>query len=147
MLGTMSEPNAGDLLVLTTQIVAAHVGKNQVPAEGLTALIYSVHAALGSALDPALAEPARPEPAVPIKRSVTPDYIVCLECGQQVAILKRHLGARHKMRPETYRARWGLPREYPFVAPRYGERRSALAKQAGLGRSRPMVVAPTTPAR
>jgi predicted transcriptional regulator len=143
-------PADPDLLDLTAEIVATYAARSPVDVEQLPELIRGVYralAGLASGQISASAEQEQPEPAVPIKRSVTPDYIVCLECGQQVAILKRHLGARHKMRPETYRARWGLPREYPFVAPRYGERRSALAKQAGLGRSRPMVVAPTTPAR
>ena len=147
----MSEPETAGLLTLTAQIVAAHVGKNQVPAHGLTGLIHSVHAALAGVSDPAPAEPTRPDPAVPIKRSVFPDYIVCLEDGKKLKMLRRHLQSAYNMTPDDYRQRWGLPPDYPMVAPNYAERRSALARQIGLGRKdggrAPVEEAPPEPVR
>jgi predicted transcriptional regulator len=125
-----SDPN---LLNLTAQIIAAHVSKNAVDTEALPALIRSVHAALAGA--GTVAEtPARPEPAVPAKRSIFPDYIICLEDGKKLKTLKRHLASAFQMTPDEYRARWDLPKEYPMVAPNYAKQRSALAKQLGLGR-------------
>ncbi len=128
-------PSAADLLRLSAQIVSAHVARNAVPPDALPALIRSVHAALDGVgqLD-APGEAARPRPAVPIKRSVFADYIVCLEDGAKLRTLKRHLRVRFGLTPEQYRARWGLAQDYPMVAPGYAERRSALAKTAGLGR-------------
>lgn len=121
------------LLGLTAQIIAAHVSNNSVEAEALPALIRSVHAALAGA--GTVAEvPTRPEPAVPAKRSIFPDYIICLEDGKKLKTLKRHLASAFQMTPDEYRARWDLPKEYPMVAPNYAKQRSALAKQLGLGR-------------
>lgn len=126
--------SAPDLLRLLAQIVSAHVSKNAVAPEALPGLIRSVHAALAGVDQPPAPEPERPQPAVPIKRSVFPDHIVCLEDGAKMKMLKRYLKVRFNLTPEQYRERWGLPRDYPMVAPNYAERRSTLAKQIGLGR-------------
>jgi predicted transcriptional regulator len=123
-----------DFLALTAQIVSAHVGHNSTPAAELPPLIQSVHAALAALGNDAPAEAPRAEPAVPIKKSVFPDYIVCLEDGKKLKMLKRHLKTAYAMTPDQYRTKWGLPPGYPLVAPNYAERRSALAKSIGLGR-------------
>jgi predicted transcriptional regulator len=123
-----------EILKLVTEIVAAYVSKNPVAAEDLPAVIKSVHATLGGfagAEHPLL--PAK-APAVAIKKSVTPDYIVCLEDGKKLKMLKRYLRARHGLTPEAYRAKWNLPADYPMVAPNYAQRRSEFAKQFGLGK-------------
>ena len=122
-----------DFLALTAQIVSAHVGHNSITTEALPALIKSVHAALTN-MGSAPAEAPRAEPAVPIKKSVFPDYIVCLEDGKKLKMLKRHLQTAYGMTPDQYRAKWGLPANYPLVAPNYAEHRSTLAKSIGLGR-------------
>jgi predicted transcriptional regulator len=122
------------LLALTSQIVSAHVAYNLTHPERLPALIHSVYQALSHVGSTAPPVSERPEPAVPIRRSVFPDYIVCLEDGRRLKMLKRHLSARYGMTPEAYRRRWGLPADYPMVAPNYAERRSNLAKTTGLGR-------------
>jgi len=124
-----------DLLELTAQIVAAQVSKGNVDAAALPALIRQVYEALANAGAPQEEpQPERPQPAVPIKRSVFPDYIVCLEDGKKLKMLKRHLQSAYNMSPEQYRERWGLPSDYPLVAPNYAQRRSALAREIGLGR-------------
>ena len=128
------KPSEQSLLTLTAQIIAAHVSKNAVEADALPALIRSVHAALAGAGTVAEA-PARPEPAVPPKRSIFPDYIICLEDGKKLTMLKRYLRSQYNMTPEAYRKRWGLPLDYPMVAPSYAAKRSAFAKSSGLGRS------------
>jgi predicted transcriptional regulator len=120
-----------DLLALTSQIVAAHVGKNAVPMSELPKLINDVHRALASVAAGGSAE--RPEPAVPVRKSVTADYIVCLEDGKKLKMLKRHLMSSYNLTPEQYRERWGLPHDYPMVAPNYAKHRSHLAKKIGLG--------------
>ncbi|PYD68534.1 MucR family transcriptional regulator [Komagataeibacter swingsii] len=120
-------------LELTTQIVSAHVSNNSVAADVLPDLIRNVYHALSAAGRP-VNEPEKPQPAVPIKRSVFPDYIICLEDGKKLKMLKRHLHSAYGMTPEQYRERWGLPAEYPMVAPNYAERRSSLAREIGLGR-------------
>jgi predicted transcriptional regulator len=131
----LTDPTNGYLLQLTAQIVSAHVSNNSIQAEGLPALIQSVFNTLGETA--VIAPPAeKPEPAVPVKRSIFPDYIICLEDGKKLKMLKRHLAASYHMTPEQYRERWGLPASYPMVAPAYAERRSALAKKLGLGRKR-----------
>ena len=129
----MAEEDGQAILTLTAQIVAAHVSNNSVPAEALPSLIRQVHEALSGAGQP-VAEPEKLQPAVPVKRSVFPDYIVCLEDGKKLKMLKRHLQSAYAMTPDQYRERWGLPADYPMVAPNYAERRSALARQIGLGR-------------
>ena len=121
-----------ELLRLTSTIVGAHVSHNSIAAAELPSVIVTVHQALAT-LGPG--EPApKPTPAVPIKRSVTPDYIICLEDGKKQMMLKRHLKTAHGMSPDEYRERWGLPRNYPMVAPNYAKTRSELAKKIGLGR-------------
>ncbi|MGK9170089.1 MucR family transcriptional regulator [Inquilinus limosus] len=128
-----NETPSNDLMNLTTQIVAAHVGNNTVAISDLPGLIEQVYRALnGLGTEPApVAE--KPQPAVPIKKSVTPDYIICLEDGKQLKMLKRHLKTAYNMTPDEYRERWGLPADYPMVAPNYAKQRSKLAKQIGLG--------------
>lgn len=126
-----------DFLVLTTDVVSAYVGNNSVPVADLPSLIQSVHAALSNTASGKTEEPAvELKPAVSIKKSLTPDYIVCLEDGKQFKSLKRHLSTKYDMTPEDYRAKWGLPADYPMVAPNYAAARSALAKQSGLGQKR-----------
>lgn len=121
-------------LRLTSDIVAAFVSANTLPTTDLPALIRSVHRTL-SGLEGQPRPPAeRPKPAVPISRSVQPDYIVCLEDGAKLQMLKRYLRSRFGLSPEDYRRRWGLPADYPMVAPNYAERRSQVAKASGLGR-------------
>jgi predicted transcriptional regulator len=124
---------APELLGLTAMIVAAHVRGNRVSPGSLADLIRSVHKALGSA-GVAPSTPARAEPAVPINRSVFADYIICLEDGSKLAMLKRRLKTIYGMTPEQYREKWDLPANYPMVAPNYAKRRSALAREIGLGR-------------
>ena len=131
----MTDTAAGPL-ELAAQIVSAHVSNNTVEAAALPALIQEVYLALnglkGGGSEPLT--PEKPVPAVPIKKSVYPDYIVCLEDGKKLKMLKRHLQSSYNMTPDQYRERWGLPRDYPMVAPSYAERRSDLAKEIGLGR-------------
>ncbi len=130
----MSESETSqNLLGLAAQIVSAHVSKNVVSPEGLVQLIQQVYKALSEA-GTEQAPPERPVPAVPVKKSIFPDYIVCLEDGKKMKMLKRHLHTAYQMTPDQYRERWGLPSDYPMVAPNYAQRRSALAKQIGLGR-------------
>ncbi|MCH8948638.1 MAG: MucR family transcriptional regulator [Acidobacteria bacterium] len=121
-----------ELLEHTTRIVAAHVANNPIAAAELPSVIATVHQAL-AALGPEEAAP-KPKPAVPIKQSVKPEYIVCLDDGKKLKMLKRHLRTAYNMTPAEYRERWGLPRDYPMVAPNYAKQRSALAKKIGLGR-------------
>ena len=124
---------SSDLVALTAQITSAHCANNTVEAEALPDLIRQIYQALAAVDEPAV--PAeKPVPAVPVKRSVFPDYIVCLEDGKKLMMLKRHLRSAYNMSPADYRARWDLPQDYPMVAPNYTERRSVLAKQIGLGR-------------
>ncbi|WP_454883037.1 MucR family transcriptional regulator [Sphingomonas oryzagri] len=122
-----------DLISLTADIVSAHVSHNNVPADDVPNLIRSVHEALERTTVPVQAEVA-PEPAVPVRLSVKHDYIVCLEDGAKLKMLKRYLRTRFNMTPEEYRAKWKLPRDYPMVAPAYAETRKELAKKIGLGR-------------
>jgi predicted transcriptional regulator len=121
------------LLGLTAEIVAAHVANNTVTAAELPGLITQVYHALstvGSAPEPV---EEKPQPAVPVRKSVNPDYIVCLEDGKKLKMLKRHLMTAYNMTPEDYRERWNLPADYPMVAPNYARQRSRLAKEIGLG--------------
>ena len=122
-----------ELLALTTNIVAAHVTNNSVAVADLPRLIREVHDTLASVSGAGGREPERPTPAVAIKKSVTPDFIVCLEDGKKLKMLKRHLKTAFNMTPEQYRERWGLLADYPMVAPNYAKQRSRLAKQIGLG--------------
>ena len=125
--------SSGTVLRLTAQIVAAHVEHNSVQADVLPSLIERVYQTLRD-VGQAPVEPARPVPAVPVKQSVKQDFIVCLEDGKSFSMLKRHLMTDHKLTPQQYREKWGLPRDYPMVAPAYAQTRSALAKKIGLGR-------------
>ena len=129
--------NAEDmLLALTADIVAAHVSNNSVAVSDLPLLIANVHNAL-SGLGGRKEEPAaRPEPAVSIRSSIKPDYVVCLEDGKKLKMLKRHLMTHYSMTPDQYRQKWGLSADYPMVAPNYAEQRRALAKKIGLGTKR-----------
>jgi predicted transcriptional regulator len=126
------ELNKAELLELTTEVVAAHVSNNTVAVTDLPQLIKDVYATL-STVGAAAAQPERPQPAVPVRKSVTPDYIICLEDGKKLKMLKRHLKTAYNMTPEEYRERWGLPSDYPMVAPNYAKHRSNLAKKIGLG--------------
>jgi predicted transcriptional regulator len=134
----MQEKNS--LLELTADIVAAYVGKNEVAQADLPKLIVNIYQSLAGAPQ-GLAE-ARPvetselKPAVPVRKSITPDYIICLEDGKKFKSLKRHLRTHYDLSPEQYREKWGLPADYPMVAPNYAEARSSLAKKIGLGQNR-----------
>lgn len=125
------------LAEMTSDIVAAYVGANPVPANELPRLIEVVHATLQQLSAPAERSNSEERaPAVPVKKSVTDEFIVCLEDGKKFKSLKRHLRTRYAMTPEEYRQRWGLPHDYPMVAPNYAKARSALAKRMGLGHGR-----------
>lgn len=125
------EPNT-DLLGLTAQIVSAHVTHNSVSAENLVSLIQDVYKTL-SLVGKEQTVPDRPQPAVPVKKSIFPDHIICLEDGKKLKMLKRHLKTAYNMSPDQYRERWGLAADYPMVAPNYARHRSSLAKKIGLG--------------
>jgi predicted transcriptional regulator len=132
----MTDQADPDLIALTTDIVAAYVGKNSVAANDLPALIASVHGALKGTAGGGVATPAEPLiPAVSIKKSITPDFLICLDDGRKFKSLKRHLRTAYGMSPDDYRAKWGLAKDYPMVAPNYAAARSNLAKQMGLGQS------------
>ncbi|AEP09262.1 MucR family transcriptional regulator [Micavibrio aeruginosavorus] len=130
---TTNKDQHQDLLSLTTEIVAAHLSNNQVGTDEIPMLIQKVYKTLSNVNGDAPVMSERPQPAVPIKRSVTPEYIVCLEDGKKLKMLKRHLKTAYNMSPEEYRERWGLPADYPMVAPSYARQRSKLAKDIGLG--------------
>jgi predicted transcriptional regulator len=129
----MTESTAdADVLGLTAQIVSAHVSNNTVTTDALPALIQEVYRSLaGVGLE--AAAPSKPQPAVPIKKSVFADYIVCLEDGKKLKMLKRHLKTAYNLTPDQYRERWDLGADYPMVAPSYAKHRSSLAKKIGLG--------------
>ena len=132
-----NEGVAVELVDLAAEIVAAYVGNNAVPSNELPALIKDVYSALAEAVNNGTAAEQPEEelkPAVPVRRSVTDDYIICLECGGKFKSLRRHLKSRHDLTPEEYRARWNLPADYPMVARNYREARSQLAREMGLGR-------------
>jgi len=132
------------LLEQTTRIAAAYMTNNRVPASDIAALLYMVHSALVTLGQPNKTEVPTPlTPAVPVRKSVTPEYIVCLEDGKRLKMLKRHLRSAYGMTPEEYRTRWDLPHDYPMVAPAYAEQRSQLAKDIGLGRRPAPEPAPT----
>jgi len=131
------DPANSDFIDLTAGIVAAYVSHNLVPASDIPALIDQVHGAL--AMISTGQRPAPPDdlsPMVPVRKSVTPDYLICLEDGKRFKSLKRHLRAQYNMSPDQYREKWGLPRDYPMVAPNYAATRSRLAMQIGLGQGR-----------
>lgn len=123
-----------ELIEVTAAVVAAYVGSNTLGAVEVPGLIRSVHRALaGLGGEAGATGAADKEPAVPVKRSITPDYLICLEDGQKFKSLKRHLRLKYELSPEAYRAKWDLPKDYPMVAPNYAKARSELAKQMGLG--------------
>ncbi|HAF40500.1 MAG TPA: transcriptional regulator [Sphingobium sp.] len=124
------------LITLTSDIVAAHVSNNSVAVSDVSSLIQNVHAALSALNQPVAAPEVKPEPAVSVRSSIKPDYIICLEDGKKLKMLKRHLMTHYQMTPEDYRAKWGLPADYPMVAPNYAEQRRSLAKKIGLGTKR-----------
>jgi predicted transcriptional regulator len=136
----MSDTN-GNYIELAADIVSAYVSNNSVPAADLPGLINEVYGALtriggGAVVAAAPIALEAPKPAVPPKKSITPGYIICLEDGKKFKSLKRHLRTQYNMSPEEYREKWGLPADYPMVAPDYAKARSALAKQMGLGQQR-----------
>ena len=130
-------PGDGNFIALTAQIVSAYVGNNPVPASEIPGLINQVHTALSRVSGKAGEGTAEPlKPAVSLKKSITPEFIVCLEDGKKFKSLKRHLRTQYNMTPEQYREKWGLSADYPMVAPNYAAARSQLAKQMGLGQQR-----------
>ena len=131
-----NESTEDTLLTLTADIVAAHVSNNSVAVNDLPVLIQNIHAALNGISGKASAPEPKPEPKVPIRSSVKPDYIVCLEDGKRLKMLKRHLMTHYNMTPDQYRQKWGLAADYPMVAPNYAEQRRTLAKSIGLGTKR-----------
>ena len=133
-MNDMSSLNTVALVELTSDIVTSHVSNNSVAIDDLPSLITSVYGALSGLGVAEEKEETPPEPAVPIRSSVKPDYIVCLEDGKKLKMLKRHLMTHYNMTPEQYRQRWNLPADYPMVAPNYAEKRRELAMKIGLGR-------------
>jgi predicted transcriptional regulator len=127
------QAKTSELLALTANIVSAHVSNNTVTGDVLPKIIRDVYHTLSTAGAASEAKAERPTPAVAIKKSITPDYIVCLEDGKKLKMLKRHLKTAYDMTPEEYRERWGLSADYPMVAPNYAKQRSRLARQIGLG--------------
>ena len=131
----------GNLLELTADIVAAYVGNNTVAQSDLPKLIANIYQSLATApeggVDNKPAEAMELKPAVPVRKSITPDFIICLEDGKKFKSLKRHLRTHYDLSPEQYREKWGLPADYPMVAPNYAEARSSLARKIGLGQNRP----------
>ena len=123
------------LLEMTTEIVSAYVGNNSIASTELNELIVSIHDSLQNlTIGGVEAEPEPVKPAVPVRRSVTPDYLICLEDGKRLKMLKRHLRTTYGLSPDDYRAKWGLPADYPMVAPNYARQRSEFAKKIGLGK-------------
>ena len=123
------------LLEMTTEIVSAYVGNNTIAAGELNELIVSIHDSLHNLSTGGVeVEPEPIKPAVPVRRSVTPDYLICLEDGKRLKMLKRHLRTTYGLSPDDYRAKWGLPADYPMVAPNYAQQRSEFAKKIGLGK-------------
>ncbi|MGL5361911.1 MAG: MucR family transcriptional regulator [Bosea sp. (in: a-proteobacteria)] len=135
----MADQNTSEMIELAADIVSAYVSNNSVPVGDLAALIGDVHAALtrvaGGVAAPVVAIEAQ-KPATSVKKSITPDYLICLEDGKKFKSLKRHLRSQYNISPEQYREKWGLPADYPMVAPNYAEARSQLAKKMGLGQQR-----------
>jgi len=131
-----NEASEDTLLTLTADIVAAHVSNNSVAVNDLPSLIHNVHTALNDISGRSSAPEPRADPKVPIRSSVKPDFIVCLEDGKRLKMLKRHLMTHYNMTPDQYRQKWGLAADYPMVAPNYAEQRRTLAKAIGLGTKR-----------
>lgn len=128
-----NKPEHEDLLLMTTEITSAYLANNSVSVSEIGSVIDQVYKSLSNVNAESNPIVDRPQPAVPIKKSVQPDHIICLEDGKKLKMLKRHLKTAYNMSPEDYRERWGLPADYPMVAPNYAEKRSRLAKDIGLG--------------
>ncbi len=133
---TTQSTDKDGVLRMTANVVSAYVGNNMMPASDIPDLIKTVYGALGGLDGVGGDRSSNPKPAVPIRRSITPDYLVCLEDGKKLKMLKRHLRTTYNLTPEEYRAKWGLPPDYPMVAPNYAAQRSQFAKKIGLGRKR-----------
>ena len=147
----MEDDSLDSLLALTADIVAAHVGNNNVSVGDVPTLIHNVHSALTALGTPASEPVVEQQPAVPVRSSVKPDYIVCLEDGKKLKMLKRYLASNFNMTPAEYRAKWKLPADYPMVAPNYSSQRKDLAHKMGLGlkkpsAGKPAAAAPSKPA-
>ncbi|MGE0408692.1 MAG: MucR family transcriptional regulator, partial [Amphiplicatus sp.] len=136
MADTFDNLDEGVILNLSTDIVAAFVSKNAIAADKLPALLQDVHDAVSALAKGGTASAGNQAPAVPVKKSVTPDYIICLEDGKKLKVLKRYLRTQYGLSPEDYKRKWGLPSDYPMVAPNYAKRRSQFAKEIGLGTAR-----------
>jgi predicted transcriptional regulator len=132
----VTEESNNELLSLTADIVAAHVANNRVATNEVADLISQVHSALSGLGNPVKTEEPEPQPAVPVRSSIKHDYIVCLEDGKKLKMLKRYLRTNYNMTPDEYRTKWKLPRDYPMVAPAYAEQRRGLAQAIGLGRKK-----------
>jgi predicted transcriptional regulator len=128
--------SGNQIIELTAEIVSAHVSNNNVAASDVPALIQSIYAALSKTAEPLVEDKPQQEPAVSVRASVKPDYIVCLEDGAKLKMLKRYLRTRYNLSPDEYRQKWGLPHDYPMVAPNYAEQRRTLAHSIGLGRKK-----------
>jgi predicted transcriptional regulator len=140
----MAENSANqDLLGLTAEIVSAHVSNNPVSISDLPNVIQEVYRTLNNLGQPQVAPAEKPQPAVPIKKSITPEYLICLEDGKKLKMLKRHLKTAFNLTPDQYREKWGLGPDYPMVAPNYTKHRSSLAKKIGLGTKPRIKPAPT----
>ena len=133
----MDDMNRADLIELTAEIISAYVSNNTLATGQLADVIQAVYNSLRGLEGPVAEAPAEPlKPAVPVRKSVTPEYLVCLADGKKLKMLKRYLRSKYGMTPEDYRAKWNLPKDYPMVAPNYAEQRRALAKKIGLGKAR-----------
>ncbi len=130
----MGDMDRIDILYIAADIVTSYVGRNEIPAQDIPELLNTVFHSVQNLANPEIHEKDRPAPAIPIEESVTDNFIYSLEDGQPYKSLKRHLRTRYNMSPEDYRARWGLPSDYPMVAPAYARQRSSLAKKSGLGK-------------
>ena len=148
MSETVTKPTRHEIVRLTANIVSAYLSKNQLPTTQLQDVISSVYSALSN-VDNAPAEAGTPaaRPSVPVKKSIMPDYLICLEDGKKLKMLKRHLRTSYNLTPDEYRAKWGLPSDYPMVAPNYAVQRSDFAKKIGLGRKVEDSSAQTAPVR
>jgi predicted transcriptional regulator len=133
---TDAKSSQGEILRMTAEVVASYLSNNMLPAAQIPDVINTVYGALNGISAGGAESKAEPQkPAVPIKKSITPEYVICLEDGRKLKMLKRHLRTTYGMTPDEYRAKWGLPADYPMVAPNYAAQRSAFAKKIGLGRS------------
>ncbi|HNR76436.1 MAG TPA: MucR family transcriptional regulator [Parvularculaceae bacterium] len=135
MASTENTLGSSETLQLATDIVAAFVSNNSVSADKLPGLLQEVHDAVRALASGGTASAGSQQPAVPVKKSITPDYVICLEDGKKLKMLKRYIRTQYGMSPEDYRRKWGLPADYPMVAPNYAKRRSDFAKEIGLGRA------------